>query len=107
MIHIKNSGSSSYLSHLFNQATNCCEALKDINFRNCFHKKLKEKEIEDFIGNNFNSNDFTIVLGIINTKINEIPHIPFFSKVSIRFASQEIQNMGYKFELKNIKKTKN
>lgn len=104
LIHIKNNGGSSYLSHLFNQATNSCHLLKDSSFREKFRNKLRLNNILDVIGNDFNSSDYTIVLGIINKRNEERPHIPFFSKVSIKYAATQIVNLGYKFRLKNIKK---
>lgn len=104
LIHIKNNGGSSYLSHLFNQATNSCQLLKDNSFRNKFKEKLLNNNITDLIDNNFNASDYTIVLGIINKNHNERPHIPFFSKVSIKYAATLILNLGYKFKLKTIKR---
>ncbi len=60
--------------------------------------------ITDILDNDFNAGDYTIVLGVINRYHDERPHIPFFSKVSIKYAYQQIVNLGYKFELKNINK---
>ncbi len=104
LIHIKRNGGSSLLSHLFNQAVNSCTALQDEKFRDKFREKLLQDGITDVLTDEFNSNDYTIVLGIINQYKNERPHIPFFSKLSIKYAFRDITNMGYKFELKNIKK---
>ena len=104
LIHIKNNGGSSYLSHLFNQATNSCQLLKDNSFREKLKEKLLNNNITDLIDNNFNASDYTIVLGIINKNHNERPHIPFFSKVSIKYAATLILNLGYKFKLKTIKR---
>lgn len=105
LIHIKNNGGSSYLSHLFNQATNSCLALKDNSFRIKFYNKLKLNKIEDLLEEDrFDVSQYTVVLGIINEHTEERPHIPFFSKVSIKYASQQIRNLGYKFAIKNIKK---
>lgn len=104
LIYIKNNGGSAYLSHLFNQATNSCSALKDLTFRTRFKEKLIADGIVGIVDDNFNASDYTIVLGIINRYHDERPHIPFFSKVSIKYAYQQIVNLGYNFELKNIKK---
>ena len=93
-IHIKNNGGSSYLSHLFNQATNSCSALKDLNFRNRFREKLVADNITDIINDDFNASEYTVILGIINKYQEERPHIPFFSKVSIKYAYQQIVNLG-------------
>lgn len=107
LMHIKNNGGSSYLSHLFNQATVSCQALKDISFRTRLNEKLHEEGMDEIIDNNFIADNYTVVLGIINRYHDERPKIPFFSKVSIKYAAQAITNMGYKFEIKNIKKIKN
>ncbi len=104
LIHIKNNGGSSYLSHLFNQATTSCTLLKDPKFRKKFKEKLQKNGINDVINNTFEVSDYTIVLGIINKYSDSRPRIPFFSKVSIKYAATQIKNLGYKFKLKNIKK---
>ena len=104
LIHIKNNGGSSYLSHLFNQATNSCQALKDAVFRRKFNEKLIENHITDLIEDDFDASNYTVILGIINKYHDERPKIPFFSKVSIKYAAQLIKNLGYGFEIKNIKK---
>lgn len=104
LIHIKMNGGSSYLSHLFNQATNACALLKDYNFRDKFKQKLNSNGITDVINDDFNASDYVIVLGIINDKHDERPHIPFFSKVSIKYVATQIMNLGYKFQLKTIRK---
>lgn len=104
MIHIKNNGDSSYLSHLFNQATNSCQLLKDPIFREKFKEKLLSNNTTDLIDDNFNASDYTTVVGIINKNHNARPHIPFFSKVSIKYAATLILNLGYKFKLKTIKR---
>lgn len=103
-IHVKNNGGSSYLSHLFNQATNSCHALKDNMFRVKFNNKLRENNILNLLEDDFDASRYTIILGIINKYSEERPRIPFFSKVSIKYASQTIKNLGYNLEIKNIKK---
>lgn len=104
LIHIKNNGGSSYLSHLFNQASNSCQALKDDKFRRKFIEKLNSDNSSYSLEEPFNAEEYTIVVGIINKYHDERPRIPFFSKVSIRDSARQIKNMGYKFTLKNIKK---
>ena len=105
-IFIKYNGGSSYLSHLFNQASVSSQALMDNKFRIKFKEKLLEKNINNIISDDFNTNDYTIVVGIINKYHDERPKIPFFSKVSIKYTSELILNLGYNFEIKNIKKIK-
>lgn len=102
LLHIKKAGSSSVLSHLFNQATVSAEALLDNEFRQKYNQKLTEKGMADYIDNDFKPSNYTIVLGIIS-KYNEArPRIPFFSKVAIRYTVKTLLNLGYRIEIKNI-----
>ncbi len=102
IIHIKKNAGSSQLSHLFNQAIVSAEALLDSSFRDKWKEKLLEHGYGDFIDENYNSSNYTIIFGIIN-KFNETrPKIPFFSQVSIRYAARSLKNMGYEVKLKNI-----
>ena len=98
LIHVKKNGGSSYLSHLFNQASVSGEILLDVNFRNEVNKKI-EKNIfpRDFI-----PNDYTIVLAIITNSNVDRPKIPFFSKVSVQYAIDGLKRKGYNVEIKNI-----
>lgn len=104
LVFIKKNGGSQYLSHLFFQTIDACEALKDVSFREKFIEKLEKDGIKDLINKDtFASNEYTIVCAIINKYNNNRPHIPFFSKASIKYAAQIIKNLGYNFEIKNIK----
>jgi len=55
LMHIKKSGGSSLLSHLFNQATVSGEALLDTEFRRRYNTKLQEKGLDSYIDNAFAS----------------------------------------------------
>ena len=101
LIFIKKNGGSSQLSHLFNQAAVSSRAFKDKEFRNKLRKKVGEDVIEP--EDNFASNNYTITLGIIDDREGPKPHIPFFSKVTIKNASKLIVDLGYKFNVKNIR----
>ncbi|MDD3340993.1 MAG: TIGR04141 family sporadically distributed protein [Bacilli bacterium] len=98
LIHVKKNGGSSYLSHLFNQAAVSGEMLLDKEFREEANKKIGKK----IFGTNFNPNDYKIILAIITKADETIPKIPFFSKVSIRYAIDGLKRKGYKVEIKNI-----
>lgn len=107
-IFIKRGGNSSTLSHLFFQACNSCNALKDKEFRKKLNKKFREKNINYEINEPFDASEHTIVLGIISEQnVGERPHVPFFSKISAKLVCQQILNLGYKFELKSIHYEKN
>lgn len=102
LMHIKKSGGSSLLSHLFNQAAVSGEALLDTDFREKYNNKLQEKGYASYIDNNFKPSDYTIVLGIISKSTEQRPQIPFFSKVAIRYATKTLSNLGYNITIKNI-----
>ncbi len=102
-IHIKRNSGSSNLSHLFNQALVSSQVLLDIASRNQFRDKLKKAGESDIIPESFQSSNYEIVIAIINKFNDDIPKIPFFSKVSLCFAVTNMQNYGYKVKLKNIK----
>lgn len=102
LLHIKKNTGSAPLSHLFNQAVVSAEALLDSGFREKWNNKLNSFGWNDCIDANFDPTRYTIVIGIINKYNDERPRIPFFSRVSIRFASKTIRNMGYNICLKNI-----
>ena len=104
LIHIKKNGGSSYLSHLFNQAAVSAELLLDTNFRVKVNTKMNEFKFDKQFTDDFNPKDYTIIIGIINNYNDERPKIPFFSKVSLRYTINHMKNIGYKVQLKNIKK---
>lgn len=106
-IHIKASAGSSSLSHLFNQATVSCTLFKDPNFRNKFNEKMANENINYHLNDNFIPENHNVILGIItkNGDGNSLPKIPFFSKVTIKYAREIIErNLGYNMKIKNIRK---
>lgn len=102
-IHVKRNSGSSNLSHLFNQALVSSQVLLDTASRNQFRDKLKKAGEIDIIPEPFQSSNYEIVIAIINKFNDDIPKIPFFSKVSLCYAATNMQNYGYKVKLKNIK----
>lgn len=98
LIHVKKGESSSYLSHLFNQARVSSDFLQDSKFREEVNKKIGEI----YFDNNFITKDFTVVLAIITKKETERPKIPFFSKVTIKYAIEDLIRKGYVVKIKNI-----
>ena len=102
LIHIKKSGGSSLLSHLFNQAAVSGEALLDPEFRAKYNSRLQEEGFASYIDNDFRSNNYTVVLGIISKGNEQRPQIPFFSKVAIRYATKTLSNLGYNVAIRNI-----
>lgn len=102
LIHVKKNGSSSVLSHLFNQANVSADFLQDSKFRNTANTKIYETYGQNYFVTDFKTEDYTIVLAIITNSNVERPKIPFFSKVSIGHAMNLITRRGYKFKIKNI-----
>ena len=98
LIHIKRGESSSYLSHLFNQARVSSDFMQDEEFR----MKANDKIGINYFCHPFNTYDYIVVLAIITKKESERPKIPFFSKVTIKYAIQDLIRKGYKVKIKNI-----
>ncbi len=99
LIHVKKGESSSYLSHLFNQARVSSDFIQDPVFRENANDKIGVK----YFDKNFERKDYTIVLAIITKKEQDRPKIPFFSKVTIQYAISDLMRKGYTVKIKNIK----
>lgn len=81
LIHIKRGETSSYLSHLFNQA----RVSSDLLYYEKFRIKANNKIGKEYFDRNFKTSNYTIILGIITNGKEDLPKIPFFSKVAIRY----------------------
>jgi len=101
-IHIKPYSSSSTLSHLFNQAVVSAElVLGDNEFRIKANEKIKQLTSDDAFLVSTNPRP-EIVLAIISDKKETRPNIPFFSKVTIKYAKQRLETLGCTMTIKNI-----
>lgn len=103
LIHIKPYSGSSTLSHLFNQATVSAELIKsDPSFLTVVNNIIDKVSTN----NNFkiaNENQYEIVFGIIASSNNcKRPQLPFFSKVSFRYAKQRLLAFGFGVSIKTI-----
>lgn len=102
-IHIKPYSGSATLSHLFNQAVVSAElVLSDIDF------VTKANQIIDELSDNKNfhlkiGNKPNIILGIITKHDCDLPPIPFFSKVALRYCKKRLEIAGCSVSMKNIK----
>lgn len=110
LIHVKWWDSSATLSHLFSQGKVSGEILlHDKNQRKKINNYMKDyspsfKEIIKTDG--YSSNDYTIVFAIIYRGVKPIEErLPFFSKVNLKQAVNELQSMGYNVELAHIRST--
>ena len=105
MIHIKQYGGSSVLSHLFNQGLVSGTLLVNKNFRQRVNAKLLNRwklPVDEKI----DTSNYEIIFGIISKYQDERPHIPFFSKITLKNVATTLQNYGYKVSLKRILDTK-
>lgn len=106
IIHVKHNRGSSCMSHLFNQATVSAELLTEPSFRILANQKIQEISDEYLFDDDFNPRNYTVIIAIIDKYEDELPRIPFFSKVAIRYAAQRIQAFGYKVEIMKIRNIK-
>lgn len=105
-IHVKDGGSSSKLSHLFNQGFVSASAfLGDVNFREHIRVKLREENrarLATQIPDNPNPRNFTIVYRIL--KSGATLTLPFFTKVVLVEMHRKVKSMGYRFRLEWLPK---
>jgi uncharacterized protein (TIGR04141 family) len=95
IIHVKQYGGSSLLSHLFAQAVvsgSCFLYLepfrRQVNDRLPVPFRLADCQM------NPRSSDYTVCLAVMS-KVAGPLELPFFSKVNLRYTAGEIRNMGY------------
>ena len=103
LIHIKPYTGSSTLSHLFNQAAVSAElVLSDTQFLSLANERIREIAGSD----SFTITDrraIKVVFGIIHKSRTELPPIPFFSKVSLRYTKSRLQAFGFDVSIRTIK----
>lgn len=102
LIHVKKYGSSSILSHLFQQGLVSGEAfISDKNFRD----RLNEKLDDDFKIKNTQetpkATDYEVCFAIMSNQSGEL-YIPFFSKVVFKTVSKRLKTFGFKVTKKKI-----
>lgn len=107
-IHLKRYSGSSVLSHLFTQGVNSARVfLSDMEFRKKANEKLPASHKVD-IENMPVSRDYEVIFGIISESADSIPHnLPFFSKITLMRAMQELMVMGFRMSVSGIKVTEN
>ena len=105
-IHIKDGGSSSKLSHLFNQGyVSASLFIADVDFRQDIVTKLtanRKGALAKTISTNPNPNNYTIVYRILKTGATF--SLPFFTKVVLVDMYRKVKSMGYKFRLEWVRK---
>jgi uncharacterized protein (TIGR04141 family) len=103
-IHIKDSGSSSKLSHLFNQGyVSCYTFLSDPGFATDLRSKLARKPaLRTTINSPIQASRYTIVFRIL--KAGPTFSLPFFTKVVIEEMYRKVKMFGYRFRLEWMEK---
>jgi len=103
MIHVKQYGGSSHLSHLFSQGAVAGELfVADQAFRQKLNEKLPAGYKLPDPKARPNAAEYEIVYGIISNSLKPLD-IPFFSKVSLKNAKRRLEGYGYmKVTLKKI-----
>jgi uncharacterized protein (TIGR04141 family) len=106
MIHVKQYGGSSHLSHLFSQGAVAGELfVADQTFRQKLNEKLPAGYKLPDPKERPNATEYEIVFGIISNSLKPLD-IPFFSKVSLKNAKRRLEGYGYKkVTLKKIQNT--
>lgn len=103
LIHIKNKGQSSQLSHLFSQGKVSAQCFVDDKE---FRKQVLEISKEKFPADVFNyqakplSKEFEVIYGIIDKKIGTLNNcLPFFSLVNLILTAIELERMHSKYSV--------
>jgi uncharacterized protein (TIGR04141 family) len=103
IIHIKRYGYSSVLSHLFNQGLVSGRLFSvDSEFRAKLNKVLPKNYKLDDPNENIPTSDYEIVYAIVSTSNEKKLTLPFFSRVSLMHAVQNLRGYRYKVSLKKI-----
>jgi len=106
LIHVKKYSGSSVLSHLFNQGLVSATLLKkgDENFITKGNQKIGELTSDPEFILDMNK-PYEIVFGIISKDNEDLPNIPFFSKISFCSVREKLKLYGYTCSIKAIRKT--
>lgn len=96
LVHVKRLDGSSTLSHLFNQGTVSAELLRDEpNFRTQFLQKIPGFEwgtAKDPI----DAKEFEVCFAIVRRPKQQKLQLPFFSKLTLRTAMQQLERLGFR-----------
>ena len=95
VIHVKKYGGSSLLSHLFSQALVSAESfLHEEEFRKKLNYKLPEGFKLPDVDKTPAAKNYPICLAIMSDKPGAL-ELPFFSKVSLKYAVKHLRNLGF------------
>jgi uncharacterized protein (TIGR04141 family) len=101
-VHVKRSGASSTLSHLFNQGTVSADLMvHEPGFRRQFQEKLPLNYRWGNPDDGIDPKQFEVCYAIVSRPSQELK-LPFFSKISLRAAVKNLQQMGFRVSVKAI-----
>jgi uncharacterized protein (TIGR04141 family) len=112
LLHVKIYSGSGTLSHLFNQGRVAAELLQvNPEFRRTAQAKIKDESGQDprfdyLTEDPIRTPDYEIVYGIIRRwNGRTLTTLPFFSKMTFRFAATDLANRGYRVKLVPIQRS--
>lgn len=102
-IHVKRSGSSNVLSHLFNQGVVSGQLLLETPFRTLC-AGITTGDYQSFFKGDFLPENHTISYGVISKSSSDLPNkLPFFSKQTLVNAATLLEKFRYKVEFLTVK----
>jgi len=102
-VHVKKSGGSQVLSHLFNQGVVSGQSLMDSPFRELCKEHVTGKYWLHLEDGKFNAGKSTIVFALILSKPKNVPSgLPFFSKQTLVNAKDQLNRFGYTVEIVGV-----
>lgn len=96
MVHVKRYGGSAVLSHLFNQAVVSADCfINEPTFRAELNSLLPVGYKLADVSSVPNASNYTVCLAIMSKESGDL-ELPFFSKVSLKYAVRALRRMGFK-----------
>lgn len=103
IIHVKRYGQSSVLSHLFSQGMNSAEPFKrDPEFRRLVNRKLPRSHKINNHNRRLQDQEYEVIFAIISRSEEERVSMPFFSRINLKRAANELRAYGYRVSLAKI-----
>lgn len=104
-IHVKRYSGSATLSHLFNQGLTTAELVRsDSSFLKKANEKIAEAQGDGLEYQITNSQPDEVVFGIITKDTQELPDIPFFSKITFCAVKRHLEMMNIQVAIAAIPK---
>lgn len=102
-VHVKKYSSSAVLSHLFFQGLVSAESYFDQQFRISVNQKLARGFTVE-TGDSIKADNYEVVYVIARegAQHNQLPNMPFFSKVAFRNVSKRLKRYGFKVSITGV-----